>query len=90
MNPTISSAMAVVIPALGSTLTARRRWRLHNRCYAFQVMSRTFSKSRNIGVSVATGDLVAYLDDDAISDPARLYRIVKAFDDEVARAGGPV
>ncbi len=52
---------------------------------------RNLSRSRNIGIRMAAGDLVAFIDDDAYPDPAWLDELAIAFaDDEVAAAGGPV
>lgn len=49
------------------------------------------SVSRNVGIEMACGDLVAFLDDDAIPDEDWLNDIVVAFDsDEVGGAGGIV
>ncbi len=52
---------------------------------------RNLSRSRNIGIRMASGDLVAFIDDDAYPDPAWLDDLAAGFDDaEVAAAGGPV
>lgn len=49
------------------------------------------SESRNIGVALAAGEIVAFIDDDAYPDPAWLDRLVEGYeDDEVAAVGGPV
>jgi glycogen(starch) synthase len=52
---------------------------------------RNLSESRNIGIRHSSGDIVAFIDDDAYPDPAWLDDLVAAFEwDEVAAAGGPV
>jgi glycogen synthase len=52
---------------------------------------RNLSESRNIGIRLAAGDLVAFIDDDAYPDPAWLDVLVEGFDtDEIAAVGGPV
>lgn len=53
--------------------------------------NRNLSESRNIGVALAAGEIVAFIDDDAYPDPAWLDRLVEGYDDdEVAAVGGPV
>jgi GT2 family glycosyltransferase len=49
------------------------------------------SRSRNIGVGMATGDVFAFLDDDAVPEPDWLEQLAAAYEDPtVAAAGGPV
>ena len=53
--------------------------------------NRNLSESRNIGIKLAAGEIVAFIDDDAYPDPAWLDRVVEMYDwEEVAAAGGPV
>jgi glycosyltransferase involved in cell wall biosynthesis/GT2 family glycosyltransferase len=48
-------------------------------------------KSRNIGVAEAAGDIVAFIDDDALAEPTWLQELVAAYDSEtVGGAGGVV
>jgi glycogen(starch) synthase len=52
---------------------------------------RNLSESRNIGIRLSAGEIVAFIDDDAYPDPGWLDPITVAYDDpEVAAAGGPV
>jgi len=47
------------------------------------------SRSRNIGVALAAGDVVAFIDDDAIPEPTWLARLTAPFSDpNVAASGG--
>ena len=50
------------------------------------------SMSRNIGIAAAAGDLIAFIDDDAVPEPAWLDELLAGFDDdpegEVAGVGG--
>mgnify|MGYP004711974365 FL=1 len=52
---------------------------------------RNLSVSRNIGIQMSSGDLIAFIDDDAIPEPEWLQQIVQSFDDpKVGGAGGIV
>ncbi len=52
---------------------------------------RNLSRSRNLGIRMAAGELVAFIDDDAYPDPAWLDELAGGFDDEeTAAVGGPV
>ncbi|TNF22790.1 MAG: glycosyltransferase family 2 protein [Rhodobacteraceae bacterium] len=47
------------------------------------------SLARNIGIGLAAGDVLAFIDDDAVPEPTWLRHLAAAFDDdEVAAAGG--
>lgn len=49
------------------------------------------SVSRNIGICMARGDIVAFIDDDAIPEPEWLTQLAAAYDrDEIGGAGGVV
>lgn len=52
---------------------------------------RNLSVSRNIGIAASVGDVVAFIDDDAVPEPRWLRSLVAAFDDPtVGAAGGDV
>lgn len=47
------------------------------------------SAARNLGVDAASGDVVAFIDDDAIPEPTWLHHLAEGFaDPDVAQAGG--
>lgn len=49
------------------------------------------SMSRNIGINMASGDVIAFIDDDAIPEPEWLTQAIIAFDsDDVGAVGGRV
>ena len=45
---------------------------------------RNLSRSRNLGIAAAAGELVAFLDDDAMPEPRWLEELVAPFDDDAA------
>lgn len=49
------------------------------------------SQSRNIGISLAAGELIAFIDDDALPEPEWLVNLAAVFDvEDVGGAGGAV
>lgn len=53
--------------------------------------TRNLSRSRNIGIRLAAGDFIAFIDDDSVPDPAWLSELIPLFEDqEVAGVSGPV
>jgi glycosyltransferase involved in cell wall biosynthesis/GT2 family glycosyltransferase/predicted SAM-dependent methyltransferase len=46
--------------------------------------------SRNVGIALASGDVVAFIDDDAIPEPAWLADLLAGYGDDVGGAGGIV
>ncbi len=65
------------------------------RVYAIQLIENAAAKglsgARNTGVRAATGDVVAFLDDDAIAEPGWLQALAAAYADQhVLGVGGPI
>jgi GT2 family glycosyltransferase len=59
-------------------------------CRLLSTPNRGLGSARNTGMREATGDIVAYLDDDAYPDPHWLRYLVATMDDgDFAGAGGP-
>jgi glycosyltransferase involved in cell wall biosynthesis len=55
------------------------------------VEAQGLSGARNSGVRLASGDIVAFIDDDALADPSWLESLVAVYDDPlVAGAGGTI
>jgi len=76
-------------PSTDHTGEVLDRWR--GRIKLGHCPDRNLSESRNIGIALASGEVVAFIDDDAYPDPAWLDRLNEAYEDpEVGGAGGPV
>ncbi|MBA3973002.1 MAG: hypothetical protein C0504_02140 [Candidatus Solibacter sp.] len=81
--------IAVNGPSTDSTGEVLERWR--GRVKSVSTQSRVLSVSRNEGIAAAAGDLVAFIDDDAVADPRWLERLAPAFlDPKTGGAGGLV
>lgn len=62
-----------------------------DRVRVVHTQSKVLSVSRNVGISACRGDLVAFIDDDAVAHPRWLEELIKAFAvPEVGAAGGLV
>ena len=59
-------------------------------CWLISTENRGLASARNTGMQAATGEIVAYLDDDAHPDPHWLSYLVATMEDgDFAGAGGP-
>ena len=68
---------------------ARERWADGSVVVVENAGARGLSGARNAGIAAATGDIVAFIDDDAAAEPDWLARLAPVFDDPaVASAGG--
>ncbi|SFR35197.1 glycosyltransferase family 2 protein [Litoreibacter janthinus] len=62
-----------------------------DRLKAVNCLEANISKARNIGISQSAGDIVAFIDDDAIAEPTWLERLISPLiDTRVAATGGYV
>ena len=74
----------------GSTDATAEIARAHPRARLVPIEHGGLSVARNVGIDVATGDVVAYLDSDAFPTPEWPYYLALAFDGRtVVGAGGP-
>lgn len=49
---------------------------------------RNLSQSRNVGIAMSAGDVVAFIDDDAIPEPEWLDQLVRAYDASAVKGAG--
>ena len=63
---------------------------LRHPCRCLRVENGGLSRARNLGISAASGEIVAFIDSDAYADPDWLYYLVtKLENQEAAAVGGP-
>ncbi|MBE9636738.1 glycosyltransferase family 2 protein [Salipiger mangrovisoli] len=78
--------VVVACPA-GAAAVAARADRTHIKLVAFDEPN--ISAARNLGLAQAAGDIVAFLDDDAVPEPLWLHHLCAPFaDPQVAASGG--
>jgi GT2 family glycosyltransferase len=88
---TLRDFEVIVVDGPSTDGTAERLDSLGGAVRHLQNPERNLSRSRNLGIAAAAGELVAFLDDDAVPEPRWLEDLVAAFDhDRVAGAGGLV
>ncbi|MCJ7871241.1 glycosyltransferase [Phaeobacter sp. J2-8] len=81
----------IVVVADGGGLRAIHGTPQSSAIKSVQFDEENISAARNIGIGLAAGEVVAFIDDDAVPEPTWLTHLVSAFDDtEVAAAGGYV
>ena len=71
--------LVVVACARGRAAVARAGLERAAKLIAFDTPN--ISAARNLGIAAAAGELVAFVDDDAVAEPSWLTRLVAAFDD---------
>jgi glycosyltransferase involved in cell wall biosynthesis len=81
----------VVVVDHNSRLLARVREKLRDVVAVTNVEERGLSGARNSGLRTATGDIIAFLDDDAVAAPDWIETIAGRYDDhDVVGVGGAV
>ncbi|MBN2907366.1 MAG: glycosyltransferase family 2 protein [Rhodobacteraceae bacterium] len=81
----------VIVAADAPGLAAIAKAGLIGRIKTVQVDAAGISAARNAGLALAAGDIVAFIDDDAVAEHSWLSHLVAPFDDpQVAAAGGYV
>jgi GT2 family glycosyltransferase len=88
---TVPAREVIVVCDHNDALLDRARRELPGTTVVANVQEQGLSGARNCGVAVATGDVVAFLDDDATAAPDWLERLSAPFADErVLGAGGAI
>lgn len=88
-DPAAVEVVVVMGPCTDDTEATLAPW--HGAIKIGRCPTRNLSRSRNIGIRLAAGEIVAFIDDDAVPDAAWLNDLLPLFDDpEVAAVGGPV
>ncbi|HZB41110.1 MAG TPA: glycosyltransferase [Ilumatobacter sp.] len=91
MHQTFDDFEVIVVngPSTDDTLAVLAPWR--NRVKFSQNQHRNLSISRNLGILASAGDVVAFIDDDALPDADWLVQALPSFNDpDVAGTGGIV
>lgn len=79
----------IVVVADGPSVRMLKNSPLGNGIKTAQQDAENISLARNAGIALAAGEVVAFIDDDAVPEPTWLTHLAAAFDDdEVAAAGG--
>lgn len=80
----------VIVVCDGCTDDSAQVARGFARARVIETPRRGLAAARNTGMEAASGEVIAYIDDDAIPDPDWLSNLVAVFDsDRFAAAGGP-
>ena len=79
----------IVVVADPASLDVVRGWSMQDSIKTVLFDEPNIAKARNVGVEAAAGDVVAFLDDDAVPEPGWLRHLTEPFaDPNVAAAGG--
>lgn len=76
-------------PSTDNTLDVVKKY--NKKIKLVNCTERNLSVSRNMGIEAASGDIVAFIDDDAIADPNWVKDLIEAYDDlDIGGVGGLV
>ncbi|WP_407493958.1 glycosyltransferase family 2 protein [Pseudooceanicola sp. MF1-13] len=81
----------IIVVADAEGLETVRRLRMEDQVKTVAFADPNISLARNVGIAIAAGELVAFIDDDAVPEPTWLNHLTAPFADmSVAAAGGYV
>jgi len=81
----------IIVVADAEGLETVRRMRLEDRVKTVAFADPNISLARNVGIALAAGEIVAFIDDDAVPEPTWLNHLTGPFGDySVAAVGGYV
>ncbi|MGH1576048.1 glycosyltransferase family 2 protein [Planktotalea sp.] len=79
----------VVLVADKDGLEAARSLSFYDDLKVVQFDEANISKARNLGIEIAAGEIIAFIDDDAVPEPSWLTYLVEGFSEaDVAASGG--
>ncbi|MGJ8582810.1 MAG: glycosyltransferase family 2 protein [Marinosulfonomonas sp.] len=77
----VYSPFEIVVVSDGSGLNALRSEDLTDHVKTVRFEDENISLARNLGIGHAAGEVVAFIDDDAVPEPAWLYHLIAPFED---------
>lgn len=91
MQQTVSPHQLILAIDHNPSMLARARKKFSEAIVVENTQERGLNGARNSGVSVSTGDIVAFLDDDAIAQPDWLEQLLSTYvSDEIVGVGGKI
>ncbi len=83
------AAFEIIVVADPTGLDAVRRWPLSATVKTIAFNQPNIAMARNLGIETAAGDVIAFIDDDAVPEPGWLHHMIAPFKDpDVAASGG--
>ncbi len=88
---TVSPHQLVLVIDHNPTMLARARQRFPKTTVVENIQERGLNGARNSGVAAATGEIVAFLDDDAVAEPDWLEQLLSTYSsEEIVGVGGKI
>jgi GT2 family glycosyltransferase len=85
----VQSSFEIIVVADESGLVVLTQLGLGTSVKSLLFEEKNISKARNAGIAIAAGDVIAFIDDDAVPEPTWLNYLTQPFEDpQVGAAGG--